>query len=64
MKRILVVPLFLVSFASVALAEGPDLPPVMKPTKPPIAGTVLLAEGPDLPPVMKPTKPPAEGLAA
>ena len=49
MKRILAVTLLLMSFASVAMADGPDLPPV-KPTKPPTAGVIRLADGPGLPP--------------
>jgi hypothetical protein len=49
MKRALAVTLLLMSFASVALADGPDLPPanaerLLKPS------VVLLADGPDLPP--------------
>ena len=51
MKRILGVALFLMSFASAALADGPGLPP--PPGKSPKAlkaGVVLLADGPGLPP--------------
>ena len=47
MKRILAVTLLLMSFASVAMADGPGpIPPVAKPTKPPIAGIIRLADGP------------------
>ncbi|MGA9391585.1 MAG: hypothetical protein WBV69_14185 [Candidatus Sulfotelmatobacter sp.] len=56
MKRILVVTLLLMSFAAVAFADGPGLPPV-KTAKPPMGAPVLLADGPDLPPV-KTAKPP------
>jgi hypothetical protein len=44
----------------VQFADGSDpIPPVAKPTKPPIAGMVQFADGSDpIPPVAKPTKPP------
>jgi hypothetical protein len=58
--------LLLMSFASVAMADGPGpIPPVAKPTKPPIAGMVRLADGPGpIPPVVKPTKPPMRYVVA
>jgi hypothetical protein len=49
MKRAFAVTLLLLSFASVALADGPDLPPV-NPTKLPTVVVVLLADGSGLPP--------------
>jgi hypothetical protein len=60
MKRALAVALLLMSFASIAVADGPDLPPVSK--KPPVPGILRLTDGPDLPPGApnKPAKPPAE----
>jgi hypothetical protein len=49
MKRAFAVTLLLMLFASVALADGPDLPPV-NPTKLPTVVVVLLADGGGLPP--------------
>jgi hypothetical protein len=51
MKRALTVAFLLMSFASVALADGPDFPPAAKATKLPKVGVVLLADGPDYPPM-------------
>ena len=53
MKRIFAVAVLLASFASVAFADGPGLPP----SKPPKAGVVLRADGPDFP-----GKPPKVGV--
>lgn len=61
MKRILAVTLLLMSFAAVALADGPGLPPI-KTVKPPKPAPVLLADGPDLPPI-KTARPPKLGIA-
>ena len=56
MKQLLAVTLLLLSFVSVALADGPFLPPTggSKPAKP---GVVQLADGPGLPPVGSVAKP-------
>jgi hypothetical protein len=61
MKRALTVALLLMSFASLALADGPDLPPTIK--KLPVPGIMRLADGPDLPPGA-PTKPPKPATTA
>jgi hypothetical protein len=61
MKRFLVVTLLVMSFASVALADGGGLPPT-NPTKPPQVKDILLADGGGLPPT-NPTKPPQPGFA-
>jgi hypothetical protein len=61
MKRIFAVTLLLISFASVALADGPGFPPTGSTTKPPQFGVVLLADGPGFPPTGSTTKPPAAG---
>jgi hypothetical protein len=60
MKQVLAVALLMMSFASVALADGPGLPPsgTTKPPKP----FVQMADGPGLPPA-KPPKPPNAQLA-
>jgi hypothetical protein len=50
MKRILAVALLLLSFASVALADGGMIPPAADSTKQPNVGVVLLADRPFLPP--------------
>jgi hypothetical protein len=48
MTRIFAVALLVMSFASIALADGPDIPPAAS-TK---IGVMQLADGPDIPPVM------------
>ena len=55
MKRALAVTFLLMSFASVALADGSGLPPATT-TKPPKPTVGLLADGSGLPPAT--TKPP------
>ena len=50
MKRAFAVTLLLMSFASLALADGPGMPPTGSATKPPKPGIVLLADGPGMPP--------------
>jgi hypothetical protein len=52
MKWALAVALLLMSFTSVALADGPDIPPVKSSTSSKV-GLVLLADGPDIPPAVK-----------
>ena len=54
MKRAFAVTLLLLSFASVALADGPGMPPTGSATKPPKPATVLLADGSGMPPVCEP----------
>jgi hypothetical protein len=56
MKRTYAVAFLLMSFASVALADGGGLPPIKTTTKPPKASIVRLADGGGLPPIK--TKPP------
>jgi hypothetical protein len=46
MTRIFAVGLLLISFASVAVADGPDIPPASQAK----IGVVKLADGPDIPP--------------
>jgi hypothetical protein len=60
MKRAFAVALLLMSFASMAMADGSGLPPVLK--KPPVPVTIQLADGSGLPPgaPKKPTKPLAD----
>jgi hypothetical protein len=58
MKRAFAVTLLLMSFASLALADGPGMPPTGSATKPPKPGIVLLADGPGMPPTGSATKPP------
>ena len=55
MKWALAVVLLLTSFASIALADGPDpIPPAASVTKTFKADVLLLADGPDpIPPVVK-----------
>jgi hypothetical protein len=48
MKRALAVALLLMTFASIALADGSGLPPTQK--KPPKPTTVQMADGSGLPP--------------
>jgi hypothetical protein len=60
MKRALAVTLLLMSFASVALADGPGLPPIGNTAKP---AAVILADGPGLPPAAQ-TKQPNGNSAA
>jgi hypothetical protein len=68
MKRVIVVALLLLSFASVALADGgggPVICPQGGSQCQPIGGVVLLADGSGGPPVNgTPTKPPQWSLAA
>jgi hypothetical protein len=63
MKRPFAVVLLLMSFATLAMADGSGLPPVIK--KPPVPATIHLADGSGLPPASsrKPTKPLADLLA-
>jgi hypothetical protein len=49
MARIFAVGLLLISFASVAVADGPDIPPAGATSQAKI-GIVKLADGPDIPP--------------
>jgi hypothetical protein len=60
MKWAFAVALLLMSFASMAMADGSGLPPVIK--KPPAPATIQLADGSGLPPgtPRKPTKPQAD----
>jgi hypothetical protein len=58
MKRMFAVALLVVSFASVALADGSGMPPTTS-TKPPKPAVVQLADGGGMPPtgtVAKPTQ--------
>jgi hypothetical protein len=58
MKQAFAVTLLLVSFASVALAEGPGLPPAATTANPARPAVVLFADGGGLPPVKTTTNPP------
>jgi hypothetical protein len=60
MKRNFAVALLMMSFASLALADGSDIPP-RKLVKPPQVGLVQLADGSDIPP-KKQIKPPTAGM--
>ncbi|MFZ0814697.1 MAG: hypothetical protein WAM78_04220 [Candidatus Sulfotelmatobacter sp.] len=62
MKRAFAVTLLLMSFASVALADGPGMPPIGSTTKPPKPAVVQLADGPGMPPTTS-TKPPKPNIA-
>lgn len=63
MKRAFAVTLLLMSFISVALADGPGMPPTGSKTKPPKPAPVLLADGPGMPPTGSATKPPKPEVA-
>jgi hypothetical protein len=52
MKWALAVVLLLISFTSVALADGSDIPPVKSSTSPRV-NLVLSADGSDIPPIVK-----------
>jgi hypothetical protein len=63
MKRALAVTLLLMSFATVALADGSGLPPAHTTTNSPKPATVQLADGSGLPPDT-PTKLPQPNVSA
>jgi hypothetical protein len=57
MKRIFAIALLFLSFASVALADGPDFPPTGNVASPTTVGVVLLADGSGWIPPASQTKP-------
>jgi hypothetical protein len=64
MKRVFAVTLLLMSFVSLALADGSGMPPPPV-TKPPKPEVVVLADGSGMPPPpATPRKPALVGLAA
>jgi len=62
MKRAFAVTLLLMSFASVALADGGGMPPTGSATKPPKPAVVQLADGGGMPPTST-NKPPRPEIA-